>query len=482
MAPYLPFELIRMIVSYIFDVETLLALRLVNGIWRAAVDEFPDHRLYVDVLNRNLDRFDHVSQTQSLRERVRTLVWNLPDRPAVNLIPNSNQPTFDEGFLGGIQRMRTLTTVLRRFTLNNGAFLFPNLAHVAIHFRPPPIPQGRRFTCSALERLVHLGDVFECAFMGLNGLSGLDEMSILNIPVGFFLPLSIPGETVSQWLSLGRVSSLFRLKSLRLGFVGPETWPRSNGMCQDIRPVGGFDLLIYPVRHTLRHLSISNWGFYMKNPPRSIAGELLLPVLESLELRSCGFASDYTLSWILRHASTLRSLKLDDCAIIFSMELGPTGPAETETAHVVIDLKAGRVNQAYRLLWATWFQVIANGLPHLHQFEFGSSRVRAPGEIGPKFRSEISEGPTFGHTDQFLFGIFPDRYLEMKDGDGNTPWVLRRKSRSKCMARPAADEGDLAALRSLLERIGQVVRENDASSHAANVNNLIGSVDTNSEY
>lgn len=85
MAPYLPFELIRIIISYIFDVETLLALRLVNEIWRAAVDEFPDRRLYVDILNRNLDHFDHVTQTQSLRERVRTLVWNLPDRPAVNV-------------------------------------------------------------------------------------------------------------------------------------------------------------------------------------------------------------------------------------------------------------------------------------------------------------------------------------------------------------------------------------------------------------
>lgn len=220
----------------------------------------------------------------------------------------------------------------------------------------------------------------------------------------------------------------------------------------------------------------------MKNPPRSIAGVLLLPVLESLELRSCGFTSDYTLSWIIRHAATLRSLKLDDCAIIFSMELGPTGPAETETAHMAIDLNAGMVDQVYRLLWATWFQVIANRLPHLRHFEFGSSRVRAPGEIGPKFRSEISEGPTFGHTNQFLFGLFPDRYLEMKDGDEHTPWVLRRTSRRKCKARPAADEDDLAALRSLLERIGQVVRENDASSHAANVNNLIGSVDTSPEH
>lgn len=71
MPPYLPFEIIRMIVSYIFDVETLLALCLVNGIWRAAVDEFPDYRLYVDIRNRNLDRFDLVTQDKGLRDKVR---------------------------------------------------------------------------------------------------------------------------------------------------------------------------------------------------------------------------------------------------------------------------------------------------------------------------------------------------------------------------------------------------------------------------
>lgn len=118
--------------------------------------------------------------------------------------------------------------------MNNGAFLFPDLAHVAIHFRPPPIPQGRRLACSPLEKLVHLTEAFERVFVGLDGLSGLEELSILNLPVGFSLPSSIPSQTVSQWLSLGRVSSLFSLKSLRLCFVGPDTWPSSNGKVSHI--------------------------------------------------------------------------------------------------------------------------------------------------------------------------------------------------------------------------------------------------------
>lgn len=217
----------------------------------------------------------------------------------------------------------------------------------------------------------------------------------------------------------------------------------------------------------------------MKNPLRSIAGDLHLPVLECLELRSCGFTSDHTLLWILRHGGTLRSLKLDDCAIIFSIELGAIGLAETDTAHVTIEFNGSKVNQRYRILWATWFQAMANGLPCLRQFQFGSSRVRAPGEIGPVFRSENPEGPKFGHTNEFLFGLFPDRYHEMKDGEENFPWALRQGPRRRRKAHPAADEGDLAALRRLLKSIGQVVWENDTSSHAASVNNLIGSVEPN---
>ncbi|CEJ58527.1 hypothetical protein PMG11_07181 [Penicillium brasilianum] len=302
------------------------------------------------------------------------------------------------------------------------------------------------------------------AFMSLYGLSGLDEMSILNIPVGFSTVSSVPSE---RMLSLGRISSQYRLKFLLLGFVGPETWPSGDRTTRIVRPGATFDLLIYQVRLTLRHLSISNWGFYMKNPPRPIAGDLILPVLECLELRGCGFTSDNTLSWILRHRGTLRPLKLDDCAIIFSMELGAWSPAETETAHVSIEFNGSKA--------------MANGLPRLQIFQFGSSRVRAPGEIGPVpvFRAEIPEGPKFGHTNKFLFGHCPDRYLEMKDGEGNFPWALRQGPRCRRKARPAADEGDLAALRRLLESIGQVVRENNTSSHAASVNNFIGLVEPN---
>lgn len=215
----------------------------------------------------------------------------------------------------------------------------------------------------------------------------------------------------------------------------------------------------------------------MRNIPFHLEYDTQLPHLQSLELRGCGFTCSQPLLWILRHGDTLRSLKLDDCAIIYSLELVPKSKAE-ECYQVKLEVDGGQVYQIYHAVWAHWFRQLANGLPHLRRLEVGSSRVRAPGEEGPKFQSEASVGPKFGHTNPFLFGLFPDRYLEMKVGTSDIPWILRPRGQGrKFKDRPESDEEDLVTLRRLLQVTGQMVRENDTSNHAARVNNLIGSVE-----
>lgn len=81
MPPYLPPEVLGIIISWIFDIETLLALRQVNKGWCALVDDFASQRLYVDLLSRNVERFCGIIKTTDLRSKIRTLVWNIPDRP-----------------------------------------------------------------------------------------------------------------------------------------------------------------------------------------------------------------------------------------------------------------------------------------------------------------------------------------------------------------------------------------------------------------
>lgn len=215
----------------------------------------------------------------------------------------------------------------------------------------------------------------------------------------------------------------------------------------------------------------------MKNTPWFLGRNTELPHLQKLELRSCGFTNSEVLLWILRRGDTLRSLKFDDCAIIYSLELCPCSKPQDSSGQLTREIDGGRVYQLYNGLWAEWFRALGNGLPCLQRFEFGSSRVRAPGEIGPRFKSEASMGPKFGHTNQFLFGLFPDRYLEMKDGTLDIPWILRPLGRGRKFKDPPQSNEDESALRRLLQVIRQTVRENDTSSHAAKVRGLMGSVE-----
>lgn len=58
---------------------------------------------------------------------------------------------------------------------------------------------------------------------------------------------------------------------------------------------------------------------------------LSIPNLESIELCGYTFISDLELDWILAHKNTPRSLKFDDCAIIYclQMDLGNKFAART---------------------------------------------------------------------------------------------------------------------------------------------------------
>lgn len=82
MPSFVPVEILGVIISFIFDIESLFALRLVNRMWYNAVSRFDTHYLYVDLLSKNLDRFDdQVSKSKELNKLLRTLIWIIPDRP-----------------------------------------------------------------------------------------------------------------------------------------------------------------------------------------------------------------------------------------------------------------------------------------------------------------------------------------------------------------------------------------------------------------
>jgi hypothetical protein len=242
---------------------------------------------------------------------------------------------------------------------------------------------------------------------------------------------------------------------------------------------------VEPTIQTLRHLSITCWGFYTKNVAGACSyGGFFVPMLESLELRGCGFTADFQLDCIVRHGRTLHSLKFDDCAIINRLVLWRPARGVTiadrahASLHVVDDGPKDQV-RLYNTRWAQYFDKIKEKMPRLKHFEIGSSRARAPGEEGPCFQSEQYSGPSFHKPSTFLFGLFPDRYLKMGDASGCAccSWVLQNKPQERPKRQGLIlDNSDRDALRGLLEKIGQSVQEDADSGHAGYVRGLMGRV------
>lgn len=108
-----------------------------------------------------------------------------------------------------------------------GDFIFPQLAHVAIHFRPPP-NFDTICLCSPATKGSHLKEVFSRLIVGLDGFQGLNELSVLDIPIEFSLPFWIGPADINDWQPVARIMRGFNLKSLRMGFLAPGIWPYRN--------------------------------------------------------------------------------------------------------------------------------------------------------------------------------------------------------------------------------------------------------------
>ncbi len=114
-------------------------------------------------------------------------------------------------------------------TRQHGQFAFPKLAHIAIHFRPPPV-RGR-FICTTYGRAAFVRTMLEHMFSGLRGLQDLNELSIHNIPIEMTFP-RLSNNTGSMAV-IGQLLEKVGLESLRMSFLAPEVWAFHEGRVGD---------------------------------------------------------------------------------------------------------------------------------------------------------------------------------------------------------------------------------------------------------
>lgn len=349
----------------------------------------------------------------------------------------------------------------------------PHLRHLAVHFRPMK-EEFRTSEISHLERKAGADKVLASIRQTLQQASKLEQLSIHNVPISARFAWT-PGRPYKRTQDFSWQWS--GLESLKIGYVDVDigTRPNQNKRLEASEQKILFEKLTPPIpTHAfsfyLRHLSISCWGFYGR---RSLMDFPHFRSLKSLELRGVAFTSGFDLDWIERHSSNLRSLVLIDCAIVYRLDLKRKSiDVFHPKVHIVPNGRKGV--QYYKARWHDWFKVLRTNLA-LENFQIGSNRVRASGEMGPVFESETRKGPGFQETPQFLFGLFPDRYLMMNEGNSRTPWKLECPNAPQ-KPPPKCDLKDLSALSQLMDKIGQLVEGDTTSRHAGYVRKWMGHV------
>lgn len=200
------------------------------------------------------------------------------------------------------------------------------------------------------------------------------------------------------------------------------------------------------------------------------------PKLEILELRGCAFTSRRQVEWVLKHR-TLRSLTLDDCTIVYKLRLRDRNPTTEDRRNDLVFEKGGAM-QEFKYTWRDFFISLPAQMNNLRQLKFGSSRIRQFDDISI-YESESRVGPPLKQpAGKFLFGVFPDRYMHLQDGEDKCRWMLRPGKKS--VSRPdwvkLSELGDRNALGWLCMRLQQEVIWNDTTDHAAYVVNGFGRV------
>ncbi|KAJ6036888.1 hypothetical protein N7540_001167 [Penicillium herquei] len=458
--PFIPYEIMMMILILIPNIETVYVLRLLNQNWRKGVNAYLKKITTCDWRRRSQQGLEKKLEDKNATRRIRNVVMKFPDNhfhQDYNTKRSGRAIKFQRFFKGTVPRLPELQSL--RIEVET--------------IRSAPKKTRDYF----VDKREYIQGLMKSVFDVLEKTPKLKTFSTNMMPFYATLPVMDPRRKTPS-----EILKELPLESLKLGYSGVESDKEcffTDGFIESTK------YWLQPLGSRLRNLSITCWGFNLLNLSGLIheeSSELpILDQLESLELRGHAFFKDNVLNWILASGKRLTTLVLDDCAIVYGAQAG------------VIPREAGRVasvsfwreddDEFVHIVlnesrWSKWFNLFKEGLPKLNYFRMGNSRIRRPGEHGPFYASE-----RFGTRPPYLvpktmFGLFADRYLGRYDELADVPlWVLDFPADTN-MVTPGSQDlaADLAALRSLFAHIGQTVEEDANSDHAGYVRGLVGHV------
>jgi hypothetical protein len=160
------------------------------------------------------------------------------------------------------------------------------------------------------------------------------------------------------------------------------------------------NLWLKPTMLQLTHLTLNADIYWGINPFSDLRG-LCFPKLKSLALGNFSIAHGWQIDWINSHGQTLKELILDDCPIVYALQLGRDDARDNDWEEDSIKL--------VKMRWSNVFFLFQQRLGRLRHFGVGH---------GPWNSDEMIE-----RRYELPASILPSRYVSYQNGYRPTPWI-----------------------------------------------------------
>ncbi|KAJ5223383.1 hypothetical protein N7468_007925 [Penicillium chermesinum] len=343
-----------MVAEHVNDPKALFNLSLVNHAWHnAAKLVLRKVHVSIDWTDPTRDSLSQMLAGPTQGSMIRSLMIIFPNHPCLNVryfldtLPlvlifllevNGGRGKHSTGY--GRARYHSF----KKYVLETVPRI-PELRYLTVHFRPPRESLGP-FRYTQKDKLLAHTFLIDAISKILLERSDIRELSIQGLPIYARFPNSNRSYSHPEH-DTNVILAKQRLQAFKIGLVANDVWAPSPRVGSDEDPnaspqaltssqepelpipvekiIKGPPISPWSSRNTLRHISLTSWGFYQKlrTPSRGVDRNIhtsFFPALESLELRGFGINNDSSMhGWIFASKLTLRSLKLIDCAIIHQM-------------------------------------------------------------------------------------------------------------------------------------------------------------------
>ncbi|KAF1954577.1 hypothetical protein CC80DRAFT_475821 [Byssothecium circinans] len=274
---------------------------------------------------------------------------------------------------------------------------FPSLREIELQFDDERHSDWDRWLDDLDARIKYREDYMKLTFTALQSAKLVDSLTIFHL---LDASCRCPGPQFRD--GEGKIANPDRL-TLMIAITWDDAAPEANleqAAVQECFNQGLENLWLKPTQLQLTHLTLYAdiyWGIY----PFSDLRGLCFPKLQSLALGNFSIAHGWQIDWITSHGQTLEELILDDCPIVYALQLGDYDARDNDWEEDSIKLVEMR--------WSNVFPLFQQRLKRLRHFGVGH---------GPWANDKMVECRC-----DLPASIEPSRYVSYEHGQGPTPWI-----------------------------------------------------------